>query len=76
MSNIGRLIFGFCNGFFGRDDYATKIIIFETDTAIVCRYLDEDDNYITVANFDSREEKQKYIDDWSRKPQGDSYNIW
>ena len=68
MSNVGRLIYGYCNGYFGRDDYKTKIIIFETETAIVCRYLDEKDNYISVANFDSIEEKQEKINEWSKKP--------
>lgn len=73
--NIGKLIFGYCNGYFG-DDYATKIIIFETATAIVCRYLNEDDNYITVANFDSIEEKQERINEWSKKPDYDDDDNW
>ena len=66
MSNVGKIIYGFCNGFFGRDDYKTKIIVFETRVGICCRYLGEDE-YITCTNFDSEEEKQKYIDKWSKQ---------
>ena len=29
MSNIGTKIYGYCNGYFGRDDYGAKIIIAE-----------------------------------------------
>ena len=66
MNNIGRVIYGYCNGFFGRDDYETKIIVFETKLGICCRYLN-DIEYLTSTNFDSEEEKQKYIDEWSKE---------
>lgn len=58
--------------FFGRDDYDTKIIVYETDKAICCTYLDEKYNGILVtANFKSREKKQEYIDSWSVKYEND-----
>ena len=67
MSNIGRVIYGFCNGFFGRDDYKDKVIVFETPISICCRYLDyELNDVLTCATFDSKEEKQSYIDEWSK----------
>lgn len=67
MSNIGKRIYGFCNGFFGRDDYNDKIIVYETPLAICCIYVDRNlSNYLTVANFDSESEKQEYINEWSK----------
>ena len=35
MSNIGTKIYGYCNGYFGRDDYSAKIIIAEEIIAII-----------------------------------------
>ena len=66
--NVGKIIYGFCNGYFGRDDYDDKIIVFETDTAICCTYLNEDrKGCLTTANFKTKQEKQKYINLWSVK---------
>ena len=65
MSNICKTIYGFCNGFFGRDDYETKIIIYETPISICCIYQNKPD-ILTVANFDTPEEKQEYINEWSK----------
>lgn len=66
MNNIGKRIYGYCNGFFGRDDYDDKIIVYETEKAICCIYVREYyKGILTTANFDSKEEKQKYIDEWS-----------
>lgn len=67
MSNIGRRIYGFCNGYFGRDDYNDKIIVYETSLSICCIYVDRNlSDYLTCANFDSPEEKQQYIEEWSK----------
>lgn len=69
--NVGKIIYGFCNGYFGRDDYDTKIIVFETDCSICCRYVTDEKwrskGWLTCANFDSPEEKQEYIDSWSKE---------
>lgn len=65
--NIGRTIYGYCNGFFGRDDYDEKIIILEGRNWIVCRYVDVE--RVTCANFNTTEEKQQYIDDWAKEPE-------
>lgn len=68
MNNIGKRIYGFCNGFFGRDDYDDKIIVYETDKAICCIYIDERySGILNTATFNSLEEKQQYIDEWSIK---------
>lgn len=64
--NIGTIIGGFCNGFFGRDDYQDKVIVFETKYSICCRYL-KDPNYLTVATFDSEREKNNYVYEWSKE---------
>ena len=80
-NNIGKILYGYCNGYFGRDDYAKKIIVFETRLAICCRWIDTEGLYILPSGsdyskcldwlvscrFDTEEEKQKCIDDWSSK---------
>ena len=63
--NIGTKIFGYCEGYFGRDDYSDKIIILEGRTWIVCAYLDSDSDAVTCVNFDSEEEKNECIKKWS-----------
>lgn len=67
MINIGTIIYGFCNGFFGRDDYNDKIIVFETEKVICYKYIDEEyDGILVTANFKTEEEKHRYIDKWSK----------
>jgi len=60
--NIGRKIVGYCSGYFGRDDYKDKMIIFEGKKWIVCKYIDKDE--VACVNFDSEEEKNRMIDEW------------
>ena len=64
QNNLYKVISGYCEGYFGRDDYEDKIIILEGATWIVCRYINKD--VVTCVNFDSEEEKQTCIDNWSR----------
>lgn len=64
---IGTKIYGYCNGYFGRNDYDDKIIILEGRKWIVCAYLDTDNDWITSVNFDSEEEKIECIKKWSVK---------
>ena len=64
---IGTKIYGYCNGYFGRNDYDDKIIILEGRRWIVCAYLDSDNDWITCVNFDSEEEKEERIKQWSVK---------
>ena len=64
-SNVGKTIYGYCNGYFGRDDYETKVIVYETPLSICCRYARRDmKDYLTVANFDSEREKNNLIYEW------------
>lgn len=63
MSNIGKKIYGFCNGFFG-DDYENKRIEAEGEDWIVARPYREDAEAV-LASFISREEKESYLEKWS-----------
>ena len=60
-SFVGTKIYGYCEGYFGRDDYNDKVIILEGKKWIVCSYLDND--RVTCVNFDIEEEKIE----WSKK---------
>lgn len=69
--NIGRTIYWFCNGYFGRDDYDDKIIILEGEKWIVCRYVDRDE--VACTHFRSEEEKNRLINDWAKDSRDDDY---
>lgn len=62
MGLVGTVIYGFCNGYFGRDDYEDKIIILEGKTWIVCKYFSSDT--VTCCNFDSEDEKIECVKQW------------
>lgn len=66
--NIGRRIYGNCNGYFGPDDYETKVIIDETPTSICCKYVRKQlrDRY-AVADFENERIKSNLIDEWERE---------
>ena len=64
MSNIGTKIYGYCNGYFGRDDYEDKIIIAEGKKWILCSYLSIDNDRVTCVNFDTKKEKEERIKEW------------
>ena len=72
MNNVWRKIYGYCGGYFGRDNYADKMIIAEGYDWIVCSYSDfdlwckKDVEYKCFAFFKYPELKQEYIDDWAR----------
>lgn len=40
LFNIGDKIYGFCNGYFGRDDYDTKICVMVKPKYAVFEYTD------------------------------------
>jgi len=63
--NVGRIIYGYCNGFFGRDSYNNKRIEAEGIDWVVARAIDEDASP-EFAEFSSTSDKQKYIEDWSK----------
>lgn len=67
MSNIGTRIYGYCNGYFGRDDYDDKIIIAEGRKWIVCVNAYTNSDWVTCANFNTEEEKEECIKRWSEE---------
>ena len=61
MSNIGKILKGFCNGYFGRDSYSNKRIEAEGIDWIVVRY---DSGDVAFTTFHSIEDKQIKINQW------------
>ena len=59
---VGDRIYGFCNGFFGRDDYENKICVYVTKTYAVFEYED-DRKKATVLNYVSESECVKRWND-------------
>ena len=55
---VGDRIYGFCSGFFGRDDYENKICVYVTDTYAVFEY-ESDRTKATVLNYVSESESVK-----------------
>ena len=66
-SNIGKIIYGYCDGYFGGLDDKPKIIVNETETTICCQYVDFNkhtaDTYL-IADFESEHEKNAKIIQW------------
>ena len=42
LFNVGDMIYGYCNGYFGRDDYEDKLCIMVTEKYAVFQYTDGD----------------------------------
>lgn len=63
MSNIGRIIHGYCNGYFGRDSYGSKRIEGEGHDWIVARGLDKDAE-TEFASIEP-ERKEELIAEWA-----------
>jgi len=59
---IGEKIYGFCNGFFGRDSYNDKIIEGEGKDWIVAR--EEYTGYVVIAVFSGSDNKDDYLNKW------------
>lgn len=58
---VGIKIFGYCNGYFGRDSYDDKIIIASGEDWIVAK---NNRGQSEFASFDSTDEMWKLIDEW------------
>jgi hypothetical protein len=56
---IGDVLHGFCNGYFGRDDYSCKRVEVVAADYVVLRYLREDG--VTILNGPIN---QKNINEW------------
>ena len=64
MTNVGRMIYGFCNGYFGRDSYRNKRIEAEGIDWVVARPLDSE-AHPQFVSFASVEEKDELLVKWS-----------
>ena len=62
VSNIGRKIYGFCDGFFGRDSWDDKTIEAEGYDWIVAR---DSEQHAWFRQFRTTDNKQNLIDKWS-----------
>lgn len=62
--NVGDIIENFCNGYFGRDDYDTKLCIMVTKQYAVFQYIDgEDIGQAVVLNDPERLDKEM-VEHW------------
>lgn len=68
MSNIGRKLYGYCDGYFGRDSYGDKIIEAEGYDWIVAREYGE-----PIFAFVPPEDKAELMDRWSVEKEPDYY---
>lgn len=70
MSNIGRVIHGYCWGMFSSDTYSDKRIEAEGWDWVVAREIDG--GLVVIATFLDDKEKQKAIEEWSRYDDGEN----
>ncbi len=62
--NVGDTIYGFCNGYFGRDDYDTKLCLMVTKNYAVFQYTDgEFEGNAVALNNPNRLDKET-VDKW------------
>jgi len=45
---IGDFVYGYCNGYFGRDDYDSKICVYVTPFCAVFEYIDREKGAIVL----------------------------
>ena len=67
----GDILYGYCNGFFGRDDYDDKVCIFVNDRFVVFQYLSgEYQGNGVVLNYDDIL-NEKIVNSWKIDPYKD-----
>lgn len=67
---LGEKIYGFCNGFFGSDDYDNKICVFVTPDYAVFQYIEgKFEGNATVLN-NPDELNEEIVSEW-KNPQYD-----
>lgn len=59
---VGTKLYGFCNGYFGRDSYEDKVIEYIGEDYIVAR---DSRDVVLLAYFNNRNEIEYYIKKWS-----------
>lgn len=63
LFNVGDIVYGFCNGYFGRDDYETKICVMVNSKYAVFQYMEQNLWFATVLN-DEQNLNKKTVDSW------------
>lgn len=66
--NVGRVVRGFCEGYFGRDHYHDARIEAEGHDWIVVRALDG--GTVELATFQDADEQAACVERWAREPEG------
>ena len=68
LFNVGDVISGYCNGYFGRDDYGTKVCVMVTPMYAVFEYISEGDEskgMATVLNY-TEALNETIVDSWKK----------
>lgn len=67
LFSVGDTIYDYCNGYFGRDDYDTKICVMVAPKYAVFQYLDgEFEGKATVLNIEESLNKET-VDKWKNE---------
>jgi len=61
---IGEILYGFCNGYFGRDSYQNKRVEAFGIDWVVCR---DEQGYVHFAIFENNEEFWSYVERWRKE---------
>ena len=62
MSNIGRMIYGYCGGYFGRDHYWDGAVVGEGEDLLV--FLDTASRALACASIDGVREKLAFLEEF------------
>jgi len=71
LFNVGEKIYGFCNGYFGRDDYEDKLCILVNNKFAVFVY---DNGYATVLNYIKALDIET-VNEWKIDPNNTEENV-
>ncbi len=66
MTNIGKVLYGYCNGYFGNDSHHDKIIEAEGDDWVVARDVTDKMKRPEFARFSSSATKDLLIQQWGK----------
>jgi hypothetical protein len=61
----GKTLYGFCNGYFGRDSYEDKVIEGEGKDWIVAREMHT--GSVVFAVFEDEKEKRSCLSEWGQE---------
>lgn len=68
MNFIGTKLYGYCNGYFGRDSYEDKTIIaMGCNSGTIWIVCEDEDGDILFASFESKERFDTFIEENTQK---------